>query len=241
MTDLQPDHPSQDAITTATASPAPVPGPKGLAISALVVGIVAFLSGLAPVWGIIVGGAAVALGALALARKQSKGLALTGLILGSLAALSSLAATVALFAGVASINSLDAVPAPVSVAPVETAEPTEEAEPSQEAEPTVEPTPEAPAETVSQANARRSAESYLSFTSFSRTGLIEQLEFEGYSTEDATYGVDAVGADWNQQAAQKAADYLDISPFSRSGLIEQLIFEGFTPAEAEFGVNSVGL
>ena len=55
---------------------------------------------------------------------------------------------------------------------------------------TVEPAVE---ETVSQESARRSAESYLAFAAFSRQGLIDQLEFEGFSTEEATFGVDSVG------------------------------------------------
>lgn len=112
------------------------------------------------------------------------------------------------------------------------------------ADPTTVATPKAPeesSETTSQSSARRSAESYLDFMAFSRSGLIEQLEFEGFSTEDATYGVDAQGADWNEQAAKSAKAYLDLMGFSRSGLIEQLVFEGFTQAEAEFGATAVGL
>mgnify|MGYP003564406486 FL=1 len=95
-------------------------------------------------------------------------------------------------------------------------------------------------ETVGQANARQTAERYLDFSAFSRSGLIEQLEFEGYSTQDATYAVDAVGADWNEQAAKKAESYLASSSFSRQGLIDQLVFEGFSQAEAEYGVTQVG-
>lgn len=95
--------------------------------------------------------------------------------------------------------------------------------------------------TVSQENALGSAESYLNFSAFSRSGLIAQLEFEEYSTADATFAVDTVAVDWMEQAEKKAQSYLDYSSFSRSGLIDQLEFEGFTPDEAEHGVNSVGL
>lgn len=94
---------------------------------------------------------------------------------------------------------------------------------------------------VSQVNALRSAQSYLSFMAFSYSGLIEQLEYEGYSTEDATFAADYCGADWNEQAAKSAASYLDFMAFSRSGLIDQLLYEGFTTEQAEYGVNSVGL
>jgi hypothetical protein len=98
-----------------------------------------------------------------------------------------------------------------------------------------------PDETVSQANARESAESYLNTSSFSRSGLIKQLEFEGFSRADATYAVDAVNPNWNEQAAKSAKAYLDTSSFSRSGLIKQLEFEGFTTKQATYGVNQTGL
>lgn len=96
-------------------------------------------------------------------------------------------------------------------------------------------------ETVSQRNARGSAEDYLAFTSFSRTGLIGQLEYEGFSNGDSTYAVDVLNVDWNEQAAKSAASYLEFSSFSRSGLIDQLVYEGFTQAQAEYGVNTTGL
>jgi len=95
--------------------------------------------------------------------------------------------------------------------------------------------------TVSQQQAEQLAEDYLNYSAFSRSGLIDQLEYEGFSTADATYGVDAQNANWNAQAALMAQDYLDYSSFSRTGLIDQLIFEGFTRAQATYGVNAVGL
>jgi len=94
-------------------------------------------------------------------------------------------------------------------------------------------------ETVSQRNARRSAQSYLNIMAFSRTGLIKQLEFEGYSTLDATYGVDAQNANWNNQAKKSAQSYLDIMAFSRTGLIKQLEFEGYSTSEAAYGVDAL--
>jgi flagellar biosynthesis GTPase FlhF len=95
--------------------------------------------------------------------------------------------------------------------------------------------------TVSQQNALRSAQNYLDFQAFSHSGLIKQLEFEEYSTEDATWAVDRVEVDWNEQAAKSAQNYLDFQGFSRQGLIDQLIFEGFTPKQAEYGVSQTGL
>ena len=96
-------------------------------------------------------------------------------------------------------------------------------------------------ETVSQSNAVRQAKSYLKFMAFSRQGLIEQLEYEGFSNEDATYGVDNCGADWMEQAVECAKSYLDTMAFSREGLIEQLEYEGFTHEQAVYGVDATGL
>lgn len=94
--------------------------------------------------------------------------------------------------------------------------------------------------TLGQQNALKSAQSYLSFMSFSWSGLVEQLEFEGYTHDEAVYAANTCGADWNEQAAKKAASYLRYSSFSRSGLIEQLEFEGFTHDQAVYGVAQVG-
>ncbi|WP_165384924.1 Ltp family lipoprotein [Cryobacterium sp. SO1] len=94
--------------------------------------------------------------------------------------------------------------------------------------------------TLPQQNAVGKAESYLDYQAFSRSGLISQLEFEGYSTEDATFGVDYIAADWNAQAGAKAKSYLEYQSFSRDGLYDQLIFEGFSDGEATAGLVAVG-
>lgn len=86
-------------------------------------------------------------------------------------------------------------------------------------------------------NALKSAKSYLSFSAFSYTGLIDQLKYEGYTQEEATYAADNCGADWNEQAVQSAKSYLSFMAFSRSGLIEQLEYEGFTHDQAVYGVD----
>lgn len=116
-----------------------------------------------------------------------------------------------------------------------------EEEPAPEPEPEPEPEPTEPAMTAGQENAIGSAENYLGFKAFSRSGLIEQLEFEGYSTEDATFAVDYVDPNWMEQAARSAEEYLDFSSFSRSGLIDQLVFEGYSREQAEHGATSAGL
>lgn len=94
--------------------------------------------------------------------------------------------------------------------------------------------------TLGQKNALSKAKSYLSHQSFSYKRLIEQLEYEQFSHEEATYGADNCGADWNEQAAKKAKSYMSNSSFSKKRLIEQLEYEGFTKEQAEYGVSTVG-
>ncbi|TCC16707.1 hypothetical protein E0H92_10120 [Kribbella speibonae] len=104
-----------------------------------------------------------------------------------------------------------------------------------------------PAMTAGQEQAIGKAEDYLSFTAFSRKGLIRQLSSEageGFSVADATFAADHVKVDWNEQAAKKAKEYLQMTHFSRKGLINQLessAGEGFTHAQAVYGVTKAGL
>lgn len=96
------------------------------------------------------------------------------------------------------------------------------------------------APTVGETNALRKAEDYLKIMAFSYNGIIKQLEYEGFTTEQATYAADNCGADWNEQAAKKAKDYLSIMAFSRDGLINQLVYEGFTQEQAVYGAEQNG-
>lgn len=94
--------------------------------------------------------------------------------------------------------------------------------------------------TTGERNARKKAQSYLDIMAFSRKGLIEQLEYEGFTKSEATYGADNCGANWNEQAVKKAASYLEFSSFSKDGLISQLEFEGFTHDQAVYGAAQNG-
>lgn len=95
--------------------------------------------------------------------------------------------------------------------------------------------------TVSQQNAIGKAKEYLAISAFSRSGLIGQLNYEGFSESDATVAVDSLRVNWNAQAVKKAKEYLAISSFSHSGLVDQLEYEGFTTSQAEYGVRGAGL
>jgi len=110
-----------------------------------------------------------------------------------------------------------------------------------EAEPSPKPAPADPSGmTTGQRNALEHAKRYLNISAFSRSGLIEQLEYEKYSNADATFAADNCGADWNEQAAKKAQRYLEISSFSRDSLIGQLEYDGFTHDQAVYGAEQNG-
>lgn len=94
--------------------------------------------------------------------------------------------------------------------------------------------------TLGMSNALEQALNYLNYTAFSYTGLMDQLEYEGYSEEEAAYAVDNCGADWNEQALKKAESYLEYTAFSYTGLIDQLEYEGFTADEAAYGADNCG-
>lgn len=98
----------------------------------------------------------------------------------------------------------------------------------------------AEAPTMGELNALSKAYDYLDYMAFSKSKLIEQLEYEGFSNKEAKYGADHCGANWKEQAAKKAKEYMDYDSFSKQGLIDQLIYEGFTQSQAEHGASAVG-
>lgn len=104
----------------------------------------------------------------------------------------------------------------------------------------VNPEKDAHVTTMGERNAVRKAQEYLEIIAFSHKGMIEQLEFEGFTHEEAVYGADHCLANWKEQAAKKAKDYLDITSFSKEGIIGQLEFDGFTHEEAVYGAEQNG-
>lgn len=96
------------------------------------------------------------------------------------------------------------------------------------------------------------ATDYLHMSGFSKTGLIEQVKYEGFSTTNATLGATVaarrtarhqgitVRLVWKHEAYQAAKGYAEISHFSRSGMIQQLEYEGFTHKQAAYAANRLG-
>jgi hypothetical protein len=110
--------PASSAPDPTSTSDAPRPQAKRLAIVALVLGIAAFVLGLVPGLGILLGIAAVVFGSIALAKRQPKGLAITGLALGIVGLINSIVMTIGAIWAVANYDALAAAanPAPSSVA-----------------------------------------------------------------------------------------------------------------------------
>lgn len=104
------------------------------------------------------------------------------------------------------------------------------------------PTTQAFAGTRSQEQAVRSAQSYLRSSAFSKLGLVDQLEYEQFSTADAMFAVEYLEAhgevDWKVEAVRCGQSYLRSSSFSLASLTEQLEYEKFTPAEAAYGAQA---
>ncbi|MFZ1301919.1 MAG: DUF4190 domain-containing protein [Candidatus Microsaccharimonas sp.] len=101
----------ENVAAPASAQPAPPVPPvhsatNGLAIASMVVGIVAFISGWIPFWGLLAGIAAVVLGILALKKPTAKGLSITGIVTGGLGALTSLLFSVIFIVALASSAAL---------------------------------------------------------------------------------------------------------------------------------------
>jgi len=146
-------------------------------------------------------------------------------------------ATIILALAVAACSTSEA---PTNVEPTST--PIVEVTQAPTAAPTAEPTPEVTPEptsslTTSQENAVAKAQDYLAYGSFSRKGLIDQLVFEDFSKADATFAVDSLKIDWNEQAYLKGKEYLEYQSFSLKSLTAQLKFEGFTKEQATYGAT----
>lgn len=246
-------------MTTLTQPPS-TKKPLGLGLVALIVGILAFLFGLVPVFGALVGIAAIVLGILTLRKKQTKGMAIAGIVLGGIAVLASIGMTFGVAAATnnasddkqstvvsesAAPKSLETktskpvatkAPKPVETkapAPVETKAPAPAPAPVE---------PAAPEVSAEFKSALTKAGSYSKMMHMSKAGLYGQLTSEygeKFSAEAAQYAVDNVNADWNANALEKAKSYQDQMAMSPDAIRDQLTSEygeQFTAEEADFAL-----
>lgn len=87
------------------------------------------------------------------------------------------------------------------------------------------------------------ARNYLNIMALSRETLITQLEYDGFSSEEAAAAADQCGADWNEQAVRQAQSYLGTPgmSFTYEELIDQLEYDKFTPDQAAYGADHCGM
>lgn len=102
--------------------------------------------------------------------------------------------------------------------------------------------PEKSEATLEQQLACKKAETLLETSAHSYQGLIDSLEFAGFTHEDAVYAVDRCGADWNKQAYRQAKSYKTYNNFSREETIRMLTFwDGFTREQAIYAVDTADI
>ena len=233
-------------------TPAPPPQNSGLAVASLVLGIVGlvvswFTFGIPSLLALIFG--IIGIRQTGPGQRAGRGMAVAGTLLGGvILALGVWVSAALIYSFGSTPESLSAPTADQVTAAPMPAIPSEQAEANKAASkappappaPTANPKP-APVLTAAQENAIGTAKDYLESGHFSRSGLINQLEFEEYSKADATFAVDHITVNWNEQAVGTARDCLETGHFSRGGLINQLEFEGYTRAQATYAANKVGL
>ena len=85
----------------------------------------------------------------------------------------------------------------------------------------------------------KTAQGYVTSSHMSYDGIVKQLEYEGYSYDEATYGAEYCGADWKEQAVKAAKSYMSIFPeFTKDKLVEQLEHDGFSNENAIYACDN---
>ena len=97
------------------------------------------------------------------------------------------------------------------------------------------------AATENQQKALDKANEYVNTLALSHDGLVKQLEYDGYSTDVATYAADNCDTNWNKEAKEMAEQYMESTTYTYKAMVQQLQAEGFTKDQAEFGAKAAGL
>lgn len=84
------------------------------------------------------------------------------------------------------------------------------------------------------------AESYTNLMAFSRARLIQQLEFEGFTHNDAQWAVDQLTIDWNEQALKKANSYHSLMSLPPDNIRRLLTFEDFSEEQIDYAMTNIG-
>jgi len=84
------------------------------------------------------------------------------------------------------------------------------------------------------------AESYTNLMAFSRARLIQQLEFERFTHNDAQWAVDQLTIDWNEQALKKANSYHSLMNLPPENIRRLLAFEDFSEEQIDYTMTNIG-
>jgi hypothetical protein len=69
--------------------------------------------------------------------------------------------------------------------------------------------------------------------------LITQVTYDGFTLDQARYGVAHVDADWNAEAVEAAQQFAGGSPVPRTDVVGYLREQKFTSEQAEHGADSL--
>lgn len=83
------------------------------------------------------------------------------------------------------------------------------------------------------------ANEFMPWIATSKKGLVGQLKYNGFTTEEAECGVNLNDFDWNDQAKRCGKSYLRSGTFSQKTLASQLKHEGFTPDQIEYAITEL--
>jgi SOS response regulatory protein OraA/RecX len=93
---------------------------------------------------------------------------------------------------------------------------------------------------LGETNALKAAENYLDLMAFSKSGLADQLEYDGYTEKQIEFAVNNCYVDFAAEAAEAAENYIEIMAFSKQELTDQLEYDGYTENQIRFALQMVG-
>lgn len=243
------------AKTPSDAQPAPHTT-SAMAISGLVIGILALLTSFIPIINnlsffiALLGLVFSAIGLAACIRKtrKGKGLAIAALVICIVSCIIVLG-TQSLYSAAlkeATGNAASSAKTEQTVSEESTSGDSQKESTEQQASTTEETTNQEPAVIPTEyKSALRKAETYSKTMHMSKQGIYDQLTSEygeDFSEEAAQYAIDNIDADWNENALKKAQQYQDVMAMSPSAIHDQLTSEygeKFTQEEADFAIANL--
>ena len=215
---------------------------NGLGIASMVIGIIALL--LSCCYGGVLGIVGLILGIVGLTKPGKKGTAIAGVVTSSISIL-ILLVLILIYGNASGVSVLsdyiekseDAQTSSNLDITTEDMDFSNSLEPSTEDQNHSEETEI----TMNMNLAIEAAKDYMnSSRHYTYIALIDQLENDQYTHDEAVFAAEHCGIDWNEEALAVAIDYLEYSPYSYSGLLQQVKHEKFTHEQAVYAVDHCG-